>query len=134
MKRREFIGIAAAGAAGVVLPTPIRADASIASALSHPRLIEILHDERLVRALGRRYRDTVSGETDAGVISTAILSGLNVDPHSRVPLPVDASRLRAQVDELVHRDFLAGRTVVLKGWILSVTEARQCALYSLLPA
>jgi hypothetical protein len=34
---------------------------------------------------------------------------------------------------LIQRDFAEGRTVLLDGWVLSVTEARQCALYSLLP-
>ena len=28
-------------------------------------------------------------------------------------------------------DFEAGRTVLVSGWVLSQTEARQCALYSL---
>ena len=35
---------------------------------------------------------------------------------------------------LVHDDFDDGRTVVVDGWILSATEARQCALYSLTQA
>jgi hypothetical protein len=35
------------------------------------------------------------------------------------------------VDTAVQRDFAAGRTVMLDGWVLAVTEARQCALFSL---
>jgi len=38
------------------------------------------------------------------------------------------------VNEQVQLDFARGRTVMLNGWVLSVTEARQCALFSLLPA
>ncbi len=131
MKRREFIGIAAAGAAGVVLPTSVRADASIAATLSRPRLLAILHDERLVRELGWRYRDTAAGEDNAEVLTATILSEVNVDPHATVSPVADGSSLRRQVNDLVHR--AAGRTVVLDGWILSITEARQCALFSLLP-
>jgi hypothetical protein len=33
--------------------------------------------------------------------------------------------------ELVRRDFTEGHTVEVQGWVLSITEARQCALYSL---
>jgi hypothetical protein len=33
---------------------------------------------------------------------------------------------------LVARDFADGHTVLVDGWVLSVTEARQCALFSLL--
>jgi hypothetical protein len=33
---------------------------------------------------------------------------------------------------MVRRDFDTGRTVLVNGWVLSATEARQCALFSLL--
>jgi len=36
------------------------------------------------------------------------------------------------MEERVRADFAAGRVVVVRGWILSVTEARECALFSLL--
>jgi hypothetical protein len=39
--------------------------------------------------------------------------------------------LEKSIDDTVHEDFAAGRTVVVDGWVLSVTEARQCALFSL---
>jgi hypothetical protein len=32
---------------------------------------------------------------------------------------------------MIRDDFAAGRTVLVDGWVLSVTEARQAALYSL---
>jgi len=32
----------------------------------------------------------------------------------------------------VRRDFETGRTVLVNGWVLAATEARQCALFSLL--
>jgi len=33
---------------------------------------------------------------------------------------------------MVAEDFAAGRTLVVQGWVLSTTEARQSALYSML--
>jgi hypothetical protein len=41
-----------------------------------------------------------------------------------------AESIRSQI----QADFAADRTVMLDGWVLSVTEARQCALFSLTPA
>jgi hypothetical protein len=38
------------------------------------------------------------------------------------------------ISSVIHDDFEKGRTVVLNGWILSLTEARQCALFSLVTA
>lgn len=107
--------MAAAGAAGLALPAA-RAGQSADAALAHPRLLEILRDERAVRELGRRYRETVPGENAAPALAQAIRGG------------------GARVDDQVRRDFDAGHTVTLDGWVLSVTEARQCALFSLLPA
>jgi hypothetical protein len=42
------------------------------------------------------------------------------------------SRIRDQLDQLVLADFARGDTVLLDGWLLARTEARQCALCSLL--
>jgi len=39
---------------------------------------------------------------------------------------------RLPIGDQIRDDFGAGRTVVVDGWLLSVTEARQCALYSTL--
>jgi hypothetical protein len=133
MKRREFTEIAAVGAAGVVLPTA-RADTSLAALLANPRLIEILHDERIVCELGRRYRESVPAEDNAERLAHAILG----EPRARLQAS-DAPRvardsLRARLADQVQRDFDDGRTVTLHGWILALTEARQCALFSLLPA
>jgi hypothetical protein len=118
MKRRDFIGIAAAGAAGLVLPAGARADVA-GAALARPRLLEILRDERMVRELGQRYRENAPAENEARALADAIVR--------------DAGAA-AWVNDRVQRDFAEGRTVTLNGWVLSVTEARQCALFSLLAA
>ncbi len=123
MKRREFIGMTAAGAAGLVWPGTASGSASLApAALTSPHLLTILRDERLVRDLGRRYRASVPSENDARVLEQAILADMaTADPHA----------LTDRIDAQVLHDFSTGRTVTVDGWILSLTEARQCALYSL---
>ena len=120
MKRRQFFGITAGGAA--ILMCPASADAATSAVLSHPRLLELLQDRRLVRELGERYREMVPAEDDAGALARAIL-----------PSATESAResLRTRIDDHVQDDFDSGRTVTLKGWVLAVTEARQCALYSL---
>jgi hypothetical protein len=130
MKRREFIGMVAVGVAGAVLPVAARDGNSVATALARPKLLEIVHDDRIVLELGRRYREVAPTEDNAETLMNAIA----VEPSSFAAAPPEAAALREQVDAQVLRDFAAGRTVTLHGWILSVTEARQCALFSLLPA
>ncbi|CAN0409332.1 unnamed protein product, partial [Laminaria digitata] len=39
--------------------------------------------------------------------------------------------LKTSISKQVQADFAFGHTIQLNGWILSQTEAQQCALYSL---
>lgn len=133
MKRREFIGITAIGAAGVVLPAPSRTDTSLAAILGRPQLHEIFRDERIVRDLGRHYRERVPAEDNADRLAHAILGEPRADLHAPDAPQTARDSLRARLAEQVKRDFASGRTVTLHGWILALTEARQCALFSLLP-
>jgi hypothetical protein len=129
MDRRQFLRVAATGAVAHLASTACRSHADAASdaaALAQPELLALVGPEQ-VREIGRRYRQAVPAEHDAEALRAAILAAA---PR--------ASRLgeapRVRVAELVRSDFAEGRTVVVHGWVLSVTEARQCALFSLLHA
>jgi len=43
----------------------------------------------------------------------------------------DTTLLKTVLNDKVKSDFEKGNTVNVKGWVLSETEARQCAVYSL---
>jgi hypothetical protein len=79
-----------------------------------------------VRNIGQRYRALNRSESDTNAIRSAILD-------SR-PLAARLGMTNTPIATLVRADFEDRRTVVLDGWILSVTEARQCALLSSLTA
>jgi len=51
--------------------------------------------------------------------------------NSSVTLSSDIKTIYSYFDNRVKQDFANGKIAVVDGWILSVTEARQCALYSL---
>lgn len=105
MNRRRFLQLSACGvAAGAAGPGP-----GFPRSTPH-ELLDLLGPES-VRRLGRRYREMVPAHD--------LLSG---------------AIWRWPMRDRVRDDFARGRTVVVLGWVLSVTEARQCALYSLLPA
>lgn len=123
MQRRHFITMAAVGAAGLAWPSTGRLVARTpVHAVPAPRLLAMFGDESVARHLGLGYRHLVPAENDARVLAEAILP----EPHRARP---DA--LEEWLAGQVRRDFDAGRTVTVHGWILAVTEARQCALYSL---
>lgn len=113
MDRRAFL---AAGATALgFAATSCGARESDPGALARPALLASLGNDT-VRAIGERYRTLYPAERDASALRRAILAD------------------REPIAALVARDFDVGRVVVIDGWILSVTEARQCALFTLVAA
>jgi len=77
-----------------------------------------------VRTLGAQYRAAVPKENSA----TALRAAISDTAQHGFRLPWAR---RASLNDQVRDDFAAGRTVLVDGWVLSATEARQCALFSL---
>ena len=126
MDRRSFIRLAGATTLGVATASCAARSPSDVRALARPELLVALGDAP-VRAIGARYRAMTATERDADALRDAIVGSRPV----RVRLFGGA---RPPIAEMVRDDFEHGRTVLVDGWLLSVTEARQCALYSLLAA
>ena len=78
-----------------------------------------------VRELGAHYRASTPSESSADALRAALSAG-----HG----PQDPFIKNGPLDAQIRGDFAAGRTVMIDGWVLSVTEARQAALFSLTPA
>lgn len=127
MDRRQFLRVTGASVLVGVAATGCEAAAEYEShVLVRPDLLVALGPEP-VRAIGAEYRGMVSAEQDAESLRTSILASRPWTAN----LPGVA---QPSIADLVRSDFEHGRTVVVRGWILSATEARQCALFSLLPA
>lgn len=122
LDRRRFLQLSAAG----VVASLTSSGCTRNSGDAPPALLEMLGAER-VRDIGSRYRAAVPKENSAPALREAITS-------SRAQGFSLQSLWRDPVERNVRDDFAAGRTVILNGWVLSVTEARQCALFSLAPA
>ena len=116
MNRRFFLQTMAASGLMAGFPVfPPGSDAPAWHRYSQPDLLDILDDDDAVRAIGHAYRRRFPAHDDAQT-----LGGMLAEER--------AERLSTRV----QADFAHGRTIQLNGWILSVTEARQCALYSLM--
>lgn len=128
MERRHFLGYALVAA----LPTPMlgcgnrhaRADQT----LQLPQALSQLTDEATVRRIGKAYRNQVPLEADRETLTNRLLEAT---PAAFVSRSFGKAMLRTLLDLKIRRDFKDGRILVLEGWLLSQTEARQCALYSL---
>jgi hypothetical protein len=87
----------------------------------------LLSDIAGARAIGLRYLALAPEEADRAALAAALFSGFAEPPAS----PIEFARLRRTLAAQRDRDFAAGDTVVIGGWILARTEARLCALATL---
>lgn len=131
MKRRSFIlltglGISAIGASAVKL---FNLHLPEQAAYVKPKLLSQLCDDETIRGLGHSYLELRPTERNPDVLMKEIY-GARVDIDGL--RKQDILLVQTQSETAIRRDFALGKTVILNGWILSLTEARQCALYFML--
>jgi hypothetical protein len=122
LNRRRFLQVAALGVAAAVVNTECSRRRNAAD-VPDPQLLDMLGAGQ-VRTIGAHYRAATPSENTANSLRAAIWSGNERLPFGKTP----------SLNDRIRDDFASGRTVVVDGWVLSVTEARQCALYSLTTA
>jgi len=120
LNRRRFLQLTTAGLLASLTETACTGDDN-SNEPTVPALVEMLGPER-VRQIGTQYRAKVPQEITAAALAEAISSSRGSG---------FARRYRRSIEDQIRRDFAAGRIVVVGGWVLALTEARQCALYSL---
>jgi hypothetical protein len=122
LDRRRFLQLTAAGVvAGLTDSGCAGEKVEDTSGMSQPALLGMLGPQR-VREIGAAYRAAVPKENSAAALRDAI----SASQRGRFPWTS-----RRSIAEQIQDDFAAGRTVIAGGWLLSETEARQAALYSL---
>jgi len=133
MKRRTFFILLGTGVAALALPFAIRRHHGhnpMAQPLGQPDLLGHVTDEATVREIGAAYCARNPDEREEDQLVALLIGTANDDVHA-VHSAVDSNRILRQLDQAIRDDYAAGRVVTLRGWILSLTEARQCALFSL---
>jgi hypothetical protein len=94
------------------------------------RLAGILRHPDSAVWLGRLYLDEKPREADVALLVRLIDAARG--PALPPVTPAADEALRADLGERIRNDFIYGNTVAVDGWLLSLTEARLCALVSLL--
>jgi hypothetical protein len=133
MKRRSFLLGALLGLLGLgIIPVIqwVRHFSVKDSALAQPKLLSMLCDSKTILMLGRAYLKMKPQESRGGRLLVDLLG----DKFSKIPENQDMPAVESQLEKRIKQDFENSNTVVLKGWVLSVTEARQCAFFSILNA
>jgi len=116
--------IATSGAAAVAIsvscygPTETKYNESVA----RPLLLSTIWDAQTIAEIGQLYREQRPKENTEQKLAKLIAEGISMERND----------FSASITSRIEKDYKTGKTIILSGWILSVTEGRQCALFSLI--
>jgi len=126
LSRRDFVRGTLASAATLSSALGAIACTTEAGGIPHawrtPALLDALGPER-VRRIGAAWREQHADERSPSELMTALRRRLPAFGPERQNAPADA------IWRAIADDFETNRLVIVDGWMLAVTEARQCALY-----
>jgi hypothetical protein len=129
MRRRHFLRITLAGAAASGMTfSGCEALSGDQQKLSHPLFLTHFCEEAAILEIGRAYQAMDPAARNANSLAEALLKDVlgasaSTKETGRIP--------SKKIDERIRKDFAENLVVTPAGWVLSRTEARQCALYSL---
>jgi len=92
------------------------------------RLMRVFSNANSARIIGERYLALNLEAADAAALAARVAG--TMERYLRLS-SADARGLRTLLADQQKCDFAEGRTVTVDGWILSVTEARLCAIAAL---
>jgi hypothetical protein len=89
--------------------------------LGHPRTLASFLDAETLARLGQEYLKRFPNENGKDILYKKLLEGKTLQKEA----------LGSHLQQMVKKDYCTEQLVQLDGWILSWTEARQCALLNL---
>ena len=97
--------------------------------MSEPLTLKNICDAKTIGEIGAAYRKKEVSDTNEAQLVRLLLTDTEGKtlPHSS-----DSLFIRSVLENKIKQDFEKDRIIILKGWVLSLTEARQCALFSLI--
>jgi len=130
MLRRKFILLTASGGTAICM-TGLNCSSrkpAFYAVLDKPGQLAHICDTKTIKEIGKAYRLQTPSESG----SDQLISLLSADSNG---VPLSASINNQYVETLINNkiilDFEKGNMVIVNGWILAVTEARQCALFAI---
>ncbi len=123
MKRRNFVILGGLGIIAIAIPTWYfkYRNPEKDQLLSEPELLSHIWDGATISEIGSIYREKFSDENNEQKLVALLLNNASIDDNQ------NGERLNQQIT----KDYKTDNTIMIDGWVLSKTEARQCALFSL---
>lgn len=131
MNRRVFVRLGIFSAGAMTFPLfYCRSNDQYNDLLHQPTFLSQICDDKTLREIGLAYLKVKPKEAKINRLVdflTVELSGKRISSKS------SDKELDSLINYKIHNDFEKENIITVKGWLLSLTEARQCALFSLTP-
>jgi hypothetical protein len=125
LDRRLFLQHSAVMAAAWIVPWLHACHGNNKAAIPLPDFLSHTIDQETLQAIGKAY---ILSFPDENKPETLVSQLMNDFPATQ---KATENTLREFFNKQIAQDFAAGNLVIISGWVLSRTEARQCALYSI---
>jgi hypothetical protein len=129
MKRRAFIAAAAAATVVIAVPAIITSTRHKGrkDPLNIPNVLSNFCDENEITEIGKGYRLLVPMENEKEKLTKLLLA----NKIGKINRNLSNSEIDEVLENKIKEEFSAYKTIVVSGWVITPTEARQCALFSL---
>lgn len=128
MKRRVFVKLSILGAGAMTIShLHCRSNETYNLLLSQPAFLSEICDEKTIAEIGNAYRISKPESAKRDWVVKALMTkhdGKKIAPQT------NDDELEQIMSQKIQTDFKNENTVVVNGWVLSETEALQCALFS----
>ncbi len=129
MKRRTFIFSSAVAAVAVPMLYYLKTNKwKNYNPIYIPAFLSAVCDAATIKSIGKAFIKQRPAESSKQKLKAAVLTKANGGTFTTV----DKDALAAFINAKILAEFNCSNTVLAEGWLLSETEARQCALFSLI--
>jgi hypothetical protein len=127
MKRKNFIISALVVGTGLPVAYYLEKHNGSGNVLNRPDLLSRFCNEAELKDIGTKYRKTVPLENEIQKLKDLLLT----DKSGKKIKSSDKMQVGELISGKTQEDFVTYNTIIINGWVISITEARQCALFSL---
>jgi len=130
MNRKKFLIISALAVAAISVPVAIKYSHRRKvrnKPLEQPKILGNFCNEKDIQEIGIDYRKQNPDESQKQQLMELLLKN---DAGKKIS-PSNNAEVSDWLDQKTELEFKNDKTIVVAGWVISVTEARQCALFSL---
>jgi len=130
MERRSFILLTTATVITFYLPlTSCKKQSKLENILADPYSLLLIMNSNSINEIGMEYINQLPNEGEKEILVNFLLHN---EIHNKESQSFSIIRIQNMLKLKIKNDYKNNSTITLGGWVISKTEARQCALSSII--